>query len=209
MKQSKVGWHVCVDPITLCSYLHFLSRLSVKLSIIETVHSYSSALWIFTLCHSLTGTNGTSSTSRKEIIKPQSQQLISVLSHWLKSGQPPRALRWCLPSSRETWSEVRREGDGILCFSSSRPLSLPSPSVTGNIVVQWPATAEGHAAHGPSETVILCVCLCVRDCESGTSSAYHRCWKKRRGESAQTVSTFLDTPSCFGKRSTSSKDASV
>lgn len=196
MKQPKVGWHV--DPITLCQTVNYW----------DFVHSNSSALWIFTFCHSLTGTNRSTSTSRKEIIKPQSQQLISVLSHWLKSGQPPRALRWCLPSSRETWSEVRREGDSILCFSSSLPPSLPSPSVTGNIVVQWPATAEGHAAHGPSETVILCVCMCeiVR---VGLVARITSAGKKRREESAQTVSTFLDTPTCFGKQSTSSENASV
>lgn len=58
--------------------------------------------------------------------------------------------------------KIREEKRAVSCWLSS---SLLTPSITGNILVQWPATAEGHAAHSPSETVTRCVCARTCVCE--------------------------------------------
>lgn len=72
--------------------------------------------------------NHNAATAFKELIKPQSLWLISVLSPRLKIGQPLKALWWCLPSRRDMWRAGRR---GRKTLSRRFPFSLPTRSVTG------------------------------------------------------------------------------
>lgn len=97
-----------------------------------------------------------------------------------------------LPFRRGRCEERGRERETVSCCASS---SLPTPGVTGNILVQWPATAEGHAAQSPSETLTLCVCV-WEILREGLIVHINSGGEKRR-ESTQSVSTFLIHPPVF------------
>ena len=88
--------------------------------------------------------------------------------------------------------ERERERETVSCCVSS---SLSTPSVTGNILVQWPETAEGHAAQSPSETLTLCVCV-TEIVREGLIVHINRGGEKRRA-STQSVLTFLIHPPVF------------